>query len=342
MKKYSPLKGSSYVLLPKCIQAKKACINVRNNDNQCFKYAILSALYPSDINTNRVTHYRQYEDKLNFAGIEFPVKLKDISKFEKLNDISVNVYMLRMFGAKFEVSPCHITLNKRERHVNLLIVQDFYIDEYEENNCGDDGNLPRYHYVWIKNMSRLLNAQLSKSHGKSFHCDRCLQIFYDEDRLKIHEEDCKNDCRINLPDPKDNILKFEDYKKSERIPFIIYVDFECLLQKTENENAFQLHQAYSMGYYLKCSFNNELSGYNSFRQEEGNCITAAEWFVQELKFIGEKIDALYKFPKPMKLSDLEELSFQKATICHICQKSIGDNQLKVRDHCHLTGWYVIN
>lgn len=343
MKKYSPIKGSSYIPLPPFVQKKKACVNVRNNDNQCFKYAILSALYPSESNPHRLNQYRVHEHEINFGDIEFPVKLKDVKKFEKLNNISVNVYMLRKYGPKYEVSPCHISSDKKEKHVNLLIIQDSYIDEREENNCADDGILPKYHYVWIKSMSRLLSSQLSKANIKSYHCERCLQIFYNEKRLEVHENDCKNmnSCRINLPDSKNNILKFEDYKKSEKVPFVIYADFECLLEPTENANNFQLHEAYSIGYYMKCSFDDRLSGYKSYRKTNEDEQTPAEWFVAELKSVSEKIYELYKNPKPMRLTDLEELSFQSSTVCHICRKPIQGEELVVRDHCHLTGRYVI-
>ncbi|XP_031777427.1 uncharacterized protein LOC107981297 [Nasonia vitripennis] len=339
MKKYSPIKGSSFIPLPKFIEKKKACVNIRNNDNQCFKYAILSALHPSETNPNRVNQYRMYENELNFGDIEFPVKLKDVPKFEKLNDISVNVYMLKKYNVKFEVSPCHITKEKKEKHVNLLLIQDFYIDENEENNHDVGGSLPKYHYVWIKYLSRILSSQLSKSHVKSYHCERCLQIFYCKERLQMHENYCKNinKCRINLPDFKNNILKFEDYNKSEKVPFVIYADFECLLKPTENENAFQLHEAYSIGYYIKCSFDDSLSVYKSYRQKNEDEETPAKWFVRELKGISEKIDLLYKNPKPMRLTDLEELSFRGSTVCHICRKPIKNDELAVRDHCHLTG-----
>jgi len=40
--KYSPMRGSSYIPLPEWIVKKKACINVHNEDNMCFKYAMLS------------------------------------------------------------------------------------------------------------------------------------------------------------------------------------------------------------------------------------------------------------------------------------------------------------
>lgn len=44
--KYTPQLGSSYIPLPKKIESKNACINVRNVDDACFAWAVLSALYP--------------------------------------------------------------------------------------------------------------------------------------------------------------------------------------------------------------------------------------------------------------------------------------------------------
>ena len=41
--RYNPLRASSFIDLPKSIKAKQACINVQNNDNKCFLWAVLSA-----------------------------------------------------------------------------------------------------------------------------------------------------------------------------------------------------------------------------------------------------------------------------------------------------------
>ena len=38
--KYVPLGGSCYIPLPKCLAAKKAIINLKNEDVECFKWAI--------------------------------------------------------------------------------------------------------------------------------------------------------------------------------------------------------------------------------------------------------------------------------------------------------------
>ena len=44
--KYQPLGGSSYIPLPKLFTAKKAVINLRNEDGECFNWAITRTLNP--------------------------------------------------------------------------------------------------------------------------------------------------------------------------------------------------------------------------------------------------------------------------------------------------------
>ena len=42
--KYNPMRVGSYIPLPKEIQKRMGCINVKNKDNQCFKWALLAGL----------------------------------------------------------------------------------------------------------------------------------------------------------------------------------------------------------------------------------------------------------------------------------------------------------
>lgn len=106
---YKPIKCSQYLPLPSSIANKKACINVRNNDEYCFKWSIISALYKGDRNLQRTSTYQienissstiylneNYEDfLLEFGNLDFPLKVADIREFEILNEsISVNVFGL--------------------------------------------------------------------------------------------------------------------------------------------------------------------------------------------------------------------------------------------------------
>lgn len=83
--KFTRFKGSSYMELPHSIKNKRAIINVENNDNQCFRWAILSKLHPANDNKERLSKYERFKHELNFDDIDFPVKISDIDLFEELN-----------------------------------------------------------------------------------------------------------------------------------------------------------------------------------------------------------------------------------------------------------------
>ena len=103
-----PQRGAGYIDLLANIKNKRAVINVKNKDNRCFEYAILSALHHNEIKDNpkRPSKYKGHLDKLNFTGIDLPVSPNDFCKFEKQNPgIGIHVYgyekcvyILRMKG----------------------------------------------------------------------------------------------------------------------------------------------------------------------------------------------------------------------------------------------------
>ena len=108
---YKPMKGSSYIPLPDFLMRKKALINMENKDDKCFLWCVLRYLYPKQWHEERVADLREYENDLNFKGIEFPVKVKDIQKFENqnpnlpgINVFSINdnnkIYPLRLKSAR--------------------------------------------------------------------------------------------------------------------------------------------------------------------------------------------------------------------------------------------------
>jgi hypothetical protein len=90
--KYSPVAGSSYMDLPPKLRFSRGLLNIQNEDNECFLWSILAALHPVQMHPERVSNYIQYEDTLNFLGIDFPVSLSKVEKFEKQNNLSINVF----------------------------------------------------------------------------------------------------------------------------------------------------------------------------------------------------------------------------------------------------------
>ena len=69
--KYEPLGGSSFIPLPKFLVAKKAIINLKNKDDECFKWAITRALNPVENHPERIDReLRETSKTLNCGGTE--------------------------------------------------------------------------------------------------------------------------------------------------------------------------------------------------------------------------------------------------------------------------------
>ena len=108
---WKPIRGSTFMPLPAKLKNKKGVINIKNEDNQCFKWCIARALNPVDKNPNRITKELIEQAKsLNWNGLKFPVGLKAIKIFETNNpSISIND-----FGFEDEVYPLKISKEKKK------------------------------------------------------------------------------------------------------------------------------------------------------------------------------------------------------------------------------------
>ena len=87
------MRSSSYVPLPDWLMKKKAIINPKNSDMECFKWAVIAAMKWEGIGNNpeRVSKLRRYEGDFDWSDIEFPVSFRGINKFERNNEIGVNI-----------------------------------------------------------------------------------------------------------------------------------------------------------------------------------------------------------------------------------------------------------
>ena len=118
---WKPLGGSSYIPLPKKIKDKNAVINMTNDDDQCFKWCISRALYFVKDHPERITKtLKEFSERLNWDGLRFPVDLKQIKIFEKLNPLlSINV-----FGFEEDLYPLLISERKKRINIDLLLISD--------------------------------------------------------------------------------------------------------------------------------------------------------------------------------------------------------------------------
>lgn len=213
LNKFSPLSASKFLELSADIKNKRAIINVKNTDNECFYYALVSVFYPANRHKELPSSYPQNFNQLfNCGDIRSPVKIKDISKFERLNRyISINVYGLKENKV---IGPLYHTKCKKTKHANLLYIR--------KNKVS--------HYCAITSMSRLCRSSFSKHKGRTYICDRCLRYFWSEQKLENHDKDCSNfeAVRIEFMKPEKNTLFFKNLNFNLRHPFVIYADLECL------------------------------------------------------------------------------------------------------------------
>ena len=84
-------RGSSYLPLPDWLARKKAIINPHNNDEECFKWAVIAGENVGTKDPQRVSNIRKFIDNYNWSGLKFPVLIKDIGAIETNNNILVNV-----------------------------------------------------------------------------------------------------------------------------------------------------------------------------------------------------------------------------------------------------------
>ena len=317
---YRPMKGSSFLPLPAKMASKKAIINVQNHDDKCFMWAVLASLHPINNNPQRFAHYAQYAEELDFTDIPFPVKVCDINKFEKLNDISVNV-----FGYEHgTLYPLHLTKVRGVRHVNLLLISK-----------GE-----KYHYCWIKNFDRLLSD--GQMHQR-FHCHYCLHGFTKKKLLQKHEEYCQvhGAQRTEMPSEEDKWLKFTDISKQLKCPYAVYSDFESILEKILGcQPDQQRSSTIKLAKHVPSGFTYKVVGLTDDLTEKPVTYRGpktAEKFVEHMLKLEERLTNVLRNPKPMIMSDEDISDFQNATHCSICADELGADV--VRDHCHVTGKY---
>ena len=266
--RYQPLRDGSYIPLPAAVKNKKAVVNVKNKDDHCLRWALRAALFQVAKDPQRPTKYPT-EDGLDFTGIDAPTPISQIPKVEWQNDLAINV-----FGWDKGVIVHHISNQPEDMpRTNLLLIE----------KAG------KFHYTWIKNLSRLLYDQ-SKHREKKHFCERCLHGYSRGDLLENHKPECQGigqtAVRVEMPEEGKNNLTFQNNHRQLPAPYIIYADFEALTTKLagpelnptmSNTQKTQHHKTCSYSYIVvRCDGQTE-------KPVEYRGPNAAEHFLQALQ-----------------------------------------------------------
>jgi len=181
------------------------------------------------------------------------------------------------------------------------------------------------------------------------YCKRYFLGYIKKVTLAKHEEYSKEHdlVKINLPKPG-SVLNFMNYNGSMRVPFIVFAEIESFnkaigtCQPNPSEyytNKYQKRIPSSFSYYIKCFDNNNYAQNPVVFTAENEDVDAAQRFVDTLEEDIKRIYIKFNIPKEMIFTEDDAKIYRAATTCHICdgEFSDDDDQVKVRDHCHLSG-----
>ena len=150
-----------------------------------------------------------------------------------------------------------------------------------------------------------------------------------------------------MPTKGNNIIKYNHGEKSMKVPFVIYADLECILEKMStcmnNPNKsytakINKHIPSSYSIFTSCSFDESKNKLNYYRGND-----YMKKFCKDLRIHATKI-INYEKKKIILLTPKEKIDYNVQKVCYICKKEFNTSDgnkknYKVRDHCHYTGKY---
>ena len=332
---YKPLNGSSYIELPKELRnSKKGFIDMKNKDEECFRWCHIRHLNPQIKYPERIKKEdKKMINELNYDGIDFPLSQKHYNKVKKQDSIRINVFGYEN-GQPF---PIHISKETFKDQMNLLLITK---DE-------------KKHYILIKDFNAFMFNQSKHKERKHF-CMYCLQCFSSERVLVKHANNCltiNGAQAINMPKQDENILKFNNFHKQLPVPFVIYADFEAITKKVQGckqseemkkdkdrrsyFEAYQTHEDCGYGYKVVCCYRERYSKPIQTYRGENAVYKFMEKMLEEVEYCKAVIKK--HFNKPLVMTEDDEQCFRTMDGCHISGEKYTDKDVRVRDHCHITG-----
>ena len=192
--------GSSYVKIP---LRSSAILNIKNDDTYCILWSILAKLHPCEnSHPDGVSTYESYFNELNIEGFDFTdgFKCSEMYRFEKLNNLSINIYELNFDQNKHKLIPIEINKYVSDKVFDLLIYKN--------------------HYVLIKK----LNAFIGK-HDCKYICRKCLISYTTHNMLIKHKNLCVENQKLKTS--SNSHIYWKKYFQKNDLCFRIYVQFEA-------------------------------------------------------------------------------------------------------------------
>ena len=312
-------KVGSYIETPEELRPKSRCLlNVKNpSDHLCFLWSILADDHHLQTSQpSRQSFYKQFMHEFDITGINFPVTVADIGKFEVLNGRGVNVIGWKKKYGFFTERRCE--KDEFPKVTNLLRITDENLN---------------FHYILITNLPRLLCT--SKNSHLHFVCLGCHSLKASKLALDEHEQFCGTKGMQTVKFPQENYLEFTAFQKTVAMPVWVVLDLESLLVPEDGNMG--VHTTVSSK-HIACSYALKVcSDYSDWDLpvEYYDGPHCAEYLVKRLEEIYHTLKPIIFSNEPMTvLTPSEEHYHETSALCHICLKPILPTDVRVRDHCH--------
>ena len=145
---------------------------------------------------------------------------------------------------------------------------------------------------------------------------------------------------------RDHRVYFKNHHNSLPVPFGICADFEANTEKISGcqpsdeksyTEKYQKHTACGFGYKVVCHYDQKYSRDLVIYRGEDCIQKFIKCMFEEVKNCQKVIRE--HFNKPLIMTDRDQRSFRMTKRCYICRKKYREEDVPVRDHCHVTGKY---
>jgi hypothetical protein len=248
--------GRAYFKLWEWLNRKRCIMNIKNRDSKCFKYAMELALEIKQTGVQPRNYERslRYQERNNFQydDLTFPIVLKDLRKFEKLNYETHNLALFAYSAMKdpYSTSIIYVSTNTNPDAWKVYLL---HVEQEDKAN----------HWVFVFNHHRLLaNTVRQSGHTRKF-CSRCGWDFFSMEACEEHEKRCQeNDIQRQvsiprLPAPYQKWRYFAHFNRQIVKPFLTVADFEAfnypiMYNENSNTQARTVHIPASFRFFTFC------------------------------------------------------------------------------------------
>ena len=182
----------------------------------------------------------------------------------------------------------------------------------------------KWHYLVVKSLLGLLRG-ITSNHNPDFYCLNCFCSYSTKNKLEKHKKIFENHdyCHVEMPTKDNNIFKYNHGERSIKIPFTIYADLECLLEKMSTcqndpnkSSTTKINKHTPSGYsiFTNCSFDESKNKISYYRGND--CMKK---FCKDLREHSTRI-INYEKKKMIALTTEEKIHYNKQKVCYICKK----------------------